>query len=126
MANHSNYRTISRDRLLWMFERMALIREFEETLRQLVSRGVPTGPVHYYVGQEAVATGVCAALNTRDWIASTHRGHGHAIANGADVRQMMAELYGKSTGTNRGTGGSMHITDASIGMLGVNPVVAWV
>jgi TPP-dependent pyruvate/acetoin dehydrogenase alpha subunit len=106
-----------------MFERMTLIREFEETLRQLVSRGVPTGPVHYYVGQEAVATGVCAALENSDWIASTHRGHGHAIAKGADVRRMMAELYGKSTGTNRGKGGSMHITDTSIGMLGVNPVV---
>jgi acetoin:2,6-dichlorophenolindophenol oxidoreductase subunit alpha len=123
MANNSNYSTIPRDRLLWMFERMSLIREFEETLRQLVSRGVPTGPVHYYVGQEAVAAGVCSALDTTDWIASTHRGHGHAIAKGADVRRMMAELYGKSTGTNRGKGGSMHITDTSIGMLGVNPVV---
>ena len=123
MANNSNYRTIQRDRLLWMFERMTLIREFEETLRQLVSRGVPTGPVHYYVGQEAVAVGVCAALDTSDWIASTHRGHGHAIAKGAEVRRMMAELYGKSAGTNRGKGGSMHITDTSIGMLGVNPVV---
>lgn len=119
----SNYRSIPRNRLLWMFERMTLIREFEETLRQVVSRGVPTGPVHYYVGQEAVAVGVCAALNDSDWIASTHRGHGHAIAKGADVRRMMAELYGKSTGTNRGKGGSMHITDTSIGMLGVNPVV---
>jgi len=123
MANHSNYRAIPRVRLLWMFERMTLIREFEETLRQLVSRGVPTGPVHYYVGQEAVAVGVCAALDTSDWIASTHRGHGHAIAKGAEVRRMMAELFGKSTGTNRGKGGSMHITDTSIGMLGVNPVV---
>jgi acetoin:2,6-dichlorophenolindophenol oxidoreductase subunit alpha len=123
MANDSNYRTIPRDRLLWMFERMTLIREFEETLRQLVSRGVPTGPVHYYVGQEAVAVGVCAALDTSDWIASTHRGHGHAISKGAEVRRMMAELYGKSAGTNRGKGGSMHITDTSIGMLGVNPVV---
>ena len=106
-----------------MFERMTLIGEFEETLRQLVSRSAPTGPVHYYVGQEAVATGVCGALNTSDWIASTHRGHGHAIAKGADVRRMMAELYGKRTGTNRGKGGSMHITDTSIGMLGVNPIV---
>ncbi len=123
MANSSNYKTIPRDRLLWMYERMTLIREFEETLRQLVSRGVPTGPVHYCVGQEAVAVGVCAALDATDWIASTHRGHGHAIAKGADVRRMMAELYGKSTGTNRGKGGSMHITDTSIGMLGVNPVV---
>ncbi|HEV2397945.1 MAG TPA: thiamine pyrophosphate-dependent dehydrogenase E1 component subunit alpha [Candidatus Sulfotelmatobacter sp.] len=102
---------------------MVLIREFEETLRQLVSRGVPTGPVHYYVGQEAVAVGVCAALEATDWIASTHRGHGHAIAKGADVLRMTAELYGKSTGTNHGKGGSMHITDTGTGMLGVNPVV---
>jgi acetoin:2,6-dichlorophenolindophenol oxidoreductase subunit alpha len=123
MADNSNYKTIPRDRLQWMYERMTLIREFEETLRQLVGRGVPTGPVHYYIGQEAVAAGVCAALGVTDWIASTHRGHGHAIAKGADVRSMMAELFGKSTGTNRGKGGSMHITDTSVGMLGVNPIV---
>lgn len=123
MAHESIYKSIPPDLLLWMYERMTLIREFEETLRQLISRGVPTGPVHSYVGQEAVAVGVCAALRTTDWIASTHRGHGHAIAKGADVRRMMAELYGKSTGTNHGKGGSMHITDTSIGMLGVNPIV---
>lgn len=123
MVNHSACTSVPRDLLLWMYERMKLIREFEETLRQLVSRGVPTGPVHYYAGQEAVAVGVCAALEPADWIASTHRGHGHAIAKGADVRRMTAELYGKSTGTNRGKGGSMHITDTGIGMLGVNPVV---
>lgn len=123
MAHESSYKTIPRDQLLWMYERMILIREFEETLRQLINRGVPTGPVHSYVGQEAVAVGVCAALRISDWIASTHRGHGHAIAKGADVRRMLAELYGKSTGTNRGKGGSMHITDTSIGMLGVNPIV---
>jgi TPP-dependent pyruvate/acetoin dehydrogenase alpha subunit len=123
MAPESSYKTIPRDQLLWMYERMMLIREFEETLRQQISRGVPTGPVHYYIGQEAVAVGVCAALRATDWIASTHRGHGHAIAKGADVRRMMAELYGKSTGTNHGKGGSMHITDTSVGMLGVNPIV---
>jgi TPP-dependent pyruvate/acetoin dehydrogenase alpha subunit len=122
-VHNSSYKAIPRERLLWMYERMTLIREFEETLRQLVSRGVPTGPVHYYVGQEGVAVGVCAALQATDWIASTHRGHGHAIAKGADVRQMMAELYGKSAGTNHGKGGSMHITDTSVGMLGVNPIV---
>ena len=123
MAHESGYKTIPRNQLLWMYERMTLIREFEETLRQLISRGVPTGPVHSYVGQEAVAVGVCAALRSTDWIASTHRGHGHAIAKGADVRRMMSELYGKSTGANHGKGGSMHITDTSIGMLGVNPIV---
>lgn len=112
-----------RERLLWMYERMTLIRVFEERLKWLVETGVPVGPVHYYIGQEAVAVGVCAALESADWIASTHRGHGHCIAKGVDVRRMMAELYGKATGTNRGKGGSMHITDISVGMLGVNPIV---
>src|SRR3954469_13237491 len=112
-----------RELLLWMYERMGLIREFEERLRTLVERGVPVGPVHFYTGQEAVAVGVCAALRATDWIASTHRGHGHCIAKGVEVRPMMAELYGKTTGTNRGKGGSMHITDVRVGMLGVNPIV---
>jgi len=120
MMSHS---ALPRERLLWLYERMSLIREFEERLKWLVETGVPTGPVHYYTGQEAVAVGVCAALEPTDWIASTHRGHGHCIAKGADVRRMMAELYGKVTGTNRAKGGSMHITDVSIGMLGVNPIV---
>ena len=115
--------SIPRERLLWMYEGMTLIREFEDRLKWLVETGVPTGPVHLYTGQEAVAVGVCAALEPSDWIASTHRGHGHCIAKGADVRRMMAELYGKSTGTNRAKGGSMHITDVSVGMLGVNPIV---
>lgn len=109
--------------LLRLYEAMALIREFEERLRWKVDTGVPVGAVHYYVGQEAVAAGVCEALRPSDWIASTHRGHGHCIAKGVDVRPMMAELYGKSTGTNRGKGGSMHITDVRVGVLGVNPIV---
>jgi pyruvate dehydrogenase E1 component alpha subunit len=106
-----------------MYERMGLIREFEERLKLLVERGLPVGATHYYVGEEAVAVGVCAALKTTDWIASTHRGHGHCIAKGVDVGPMMAELFGKDTGTNRGKGGSMHITDLSKGMLGVNPIL---
>ena len=106
-----------------LYERMSLIREFEERLKWLVETGVPVGAVHFYVGQEAVASGVCTALRTSDWIASTHRGHGHCIAKGVDVRPMMAELYGKATGTNRGKGGSMHITDIRVGVLGVNPIV---
>jgi TPP-dependent pyruvate/acetoin dehydrogenase alpha subunit len=116
-------RELPRELLLGLYERMSLIREFEERLKQLVETGVPVGAVHFYVGQEAVAAGVCTALRPSDWIASTHRGHGHCIAKGVDVRPMMAELYGKSTGTNRGKGGSMHITDVSVGMLGVNPIV---
>jgi TPP-dependent pyruvate/acetoin dehydrogenase alpha subunit len=107
----------------WMLERMTLIREFEERVKWLVETGVPMGAVHLYAGQEAVAVGICAALRQDDWIASTHRGHGHCIAKGVDVRAMMAELYGKVTGTNRGKGGSMHITDVTKGMLGVNPIV---
>lgn len=106
-----------------MYERMTLIREFEERLKWLVETGVPVGAVHYYTGQEACAVGVCAALESTDWIASTHRGHGHCIAKGVEVHRMMAELYGKSTGSNRGKGGSMHITDVRVGMLGVNPIV---
>jgi acetoin:2,6-dichlorophenolindophenol oxidoreductase subunit alpha len=111
------------DQLAWMYKHMLLIREFEERLRKLVELGVPVGAVHFYTGQEAVAVGVCAALQPDDYIASTHRGHGHCIAKGVDPRGMMAELYGKVTGTNRGKGGSMHITDVRVGMLGVNPIV---
>lgn len=114
---------LPRERLLWMYERLTLIRAFEERLKWLVETGVPVGAVHYYTGQEAVATGVCAAMEPTDWIASTHRGHGHCIAKGVEVHRMMAELYGKATGTNRGKGGSMHITDVRVGMLGVNPIV---
>lgn len=113
----------SHEQLLWMYERMTLIREFEERLKWLVETGVPVGAVHYYTGQEACAVGVCAALEPNDWIASTHRGHGHCIAKGVEVHRMMAELYGKATGSNRGKGGSMHITDVRVGMLGVNPIV---
>ncbi len=113
----------SREKLLWMYERMTLIREFEERLKWLVETGVPVGAVHYYTGQEACAVGLCAALEATDWIASTHRGHGHCIAKGVEVHCMMAEIYGKITGSNRGKGGSMHITDVRVGMLGVNPIV---
>ena len=109
--------------LRFMYQRMALIRAFEERVKALMDGGTPFGVAHFYVGQEAVATGVCAALRPDDWIASTHRGHGHCIAKGVDVRPMLAELYGKTNGTNRGKGGSMHITDVTVGMLGVNPIV---
>jgi acetoin:2,6-dichlorophenolindophenol oxidoreductase subunit alpha len=113
----------AREKLLWMYERLTLIREFEERLKWLVETGVPVGAVHYYTGQEACAVGVCAALEPSDWIASTHRGHGHCIAKGVEVHRMMAEIYGKTTGSNRAKGGSMHITDVRVGMLGVNPIV---
>jgi TPP-dependent pyruvate/acetoin dehydrogenase alpha subunit len=122
-ATASRWTTLSQAQLLWLYDRMTLIREFEERLRQLVDAGMPVGAAHYYAGEEAVAAGVCAALAPDDWIASTHRGHGHCIAKGVDVRPMMAELFGKATGTNRGKGGSMHITDIRVGMLGVNPIL---
>jgi TPP-dependent pyruvate/acetoin dehydrogenase alpha subunit len=115
--------TLTRDQLLFIYDRMTLCREFEERLKKLVDTGLPVGAVHFYSGEEAVAVGVCAALQTGDWITSTHRGHGHCIAKGVDVRPMMAELFGKVTGTNRGKGGSMHITDVTVGMLGVNPIL---
>jgi TPP-dependent pyruvate/acetoin dehydrogenase alpha subunit len=114
---------LTREQLRFIYDRMTLIREFEERLKKLVDTGLPVGAVHYYSGEEAVAVGVCAALEPGDWITSTHRGHGHCIAKGVDVRPMMAELYGKITGTNRGKGGSMHITDVTVGMLGVNPIL---
>jgi len=109
--------------LVGMYQRMSLIRQFEERLKWLVETGVPVGAVHYYIGQEAVAAGMCSVLQEGDWIASNHRGHGHCIAKGVDVAPMMAELFGKVTGTNRGKGGSMHITDITKGILGVNPIV---
>ncbi len=123
MRDTGHVNGLTRERLLWMYQQMSLIREFEERLKWLVESGVPVGSVHYYTGQEAVAVGVCAALEATDYIASTHRGHGHCIAKGVDVKAMMAELYGKATGTNQGKGGSMHITDVRVGMLGVNPIV---
>lgn len=109
--------------LRWMYERMVLIRKFDERIAALRQSGALQGSAHLYVGQEAVAVGVCARLNRDDYVASTHRGHGHAIAKGVDVPRMMAELFGRETGTNRGKGGSMHIADTSVGMLGATGVV---
>ena len=82
------------------------------------------GPLHLSTGQEAVPAGVCAHLRPTDYLTSTHRGHGHTLAKGADLARMMAELFGKATGFNGGKGGSMHIADFSVGMLGANGVVA--
>jgi pyruvate dehydrogenase E1 component alpha subunit len=102
---------------------MRMIRSFEEKLGELVIAGKMGGFMHLYVGQEAVATGVCSQLGEGDTVASTHRGHGHCIAKGVDVSGMMAELYGKSTGLCKGKGGSMHIADLDKGMLGANGIV---
>jgi len=106
-----------------MLHQMMLIRAFDERAIALRSAGKIYGAVHPYVGQEAVAVGVCANLGSSDRVTSTHRGHGHCIAKGADIRRMMAELFGRVDGYCKGKGGSMHIADFSIGMLGANGIV---
>jgi pyruvate dehydrogenase E1 component alpha subunit len=102
---------------------MMMIREFDERAIKLRTAGKIYGAVHPYVGQEAVAVGVCTTLTTKDRVTSTHRGHGHCIAKGADVRRMMAELFGRVDGYSKGKGGSMHIADFAVGMLGANGIV---
>jgi TPP-dependent pyruvate/acetoin dehydrogenase alpha subunit len=105
------------------FRTMALIRAFETRVAQLYRDGEIPGFVHTSLGQEAVAVGMCSALEPDDYITTTHRGHGHVLAKGADVERMMAELFAKSTGLCRGKGGSMHVADPSIGILGANAIV---
>ena len=107
-----------------MLRQMLTIRRFEERASADYHAGKIYGVVHCYIGEEAVAVGVCAALDRGDRIISTHRGHGHCIAKGADLNRMMAELYGRQTGYCKGKGGSMHIADFDIGMLGANGIVA--
>ncbi|MDO8209947.1 thiamine pyrophosphate-dependent dehydrogenase E1 component subunit alpha [Conexibacter sp. CPCC 206217] len=107
-----------------LYRTMRTIRRFEEQIVILVNSNEIAGVTHEYIGQEAVATGVCAALRDDDVITSTHRGHGHVIAKGADVARMMAELLGRTTGLNRARGGSMHIADVSLGIYGANGIVA--
>ena len=106
-----------------LHRRMVRIRLFEEAAGRLAEAAKLPGFLHLYVGEEAVAAGVCAALNDDDHITSTHRGHGHLVAKGGDLNRMMAELMGKSTGYCKGKGGSMHISDLSLGMLGANGIV---
>ena len=114
---------ISRETLLGMYRKMLTIRRFEERAAELYAAGRMPGFVHLYVGEEAVATGVCASLTDRDFITSTHRGHGHVIAKGGKTELMMAELYGKATGYCKGKGGSMHIADVDLSILGANGIV---
>ena len=106
-----------------MYHRMWLIRYFDEGARALFMGNMLRGTTHTYTGQEAVAVGACAALNRDDYITSTHRGHGHCLAKGGDPRRMMAELLGHATGTCKGKGGSMHIADFELGILGANGIV---
>jgi TPP-dependent pyruvate/acetoin dehydrogenase alpha subunit len=102
---------------------MLTIRRFEERLVKEFRDGKIAGFVHSYIGEEAIAVGVCAHLKNEDRIVSHHRGHGHCIAKGADINRMMAEIYGKKTGYCKGKGGSMHIADFKIGMLGADGIV---
>lgn len=106
-----------------MYRTMKKIRDFETKAAELFAEGRIPGFVHLYIGEEAVATGVCANLKDSDYITSTHRGHGHIIAKGGDLKYMFAELYGKATGYCKGKGGSMHIADADKGILGANGIV---
>ena len=114
---------IGKAKLLWMYERMRLIRNFEDRVADLFGQGRLPGFAHLYAGEEAIAVGVMAHLTEQDWIISTHRGHGHCISKGMDVKAMMAELHGKATGSCKGKGGSMHIADKDKWMLGANGIV---
>jgi len=116
-------RNIDSARLLGLFAAMARIRAFEEAGLEAQKQGLVLGAIHPSIGQEAVAVGVCAHLRREDVLLSTHRGHGHSLAKGADATAMMCELFGRAGGTCGGKGGSMHIADFSVGMLGANGVV---
>ncbi len=106
-----------------LYRTMRLIRAFEERALRMVKAGEIVGGIHPYIGEEAVAVGVCAALRRDDLITSTHRGHGHVLAKGSDPSRMLAELCGRETGLNKGRGGSMHAADVSVGILGANAIV---
>jgi pyruvate dehydrogenase E1 component alpha subunit len=120
----SGGKRVSEDVLRTFFREMLLIRRFEEKVEERFRAGELPGFLHVAIGQEAVATGVCAALEREDVIASTHRAHGHTIAKGTNVNAIMAELYGKIEGCSRGYGGSMHLYDVEVGNLGANAVVS--
>ena len=115
-------RNLFRDTQMGLYKKMIEIRLFEEKIQDLYARGSIPGSVHLYIGQEAIAAGVCAHLRKEDYITSTHRGHGHLIAKGADLRYMMAELFGRKTGYCKGKGGSMHMADFDLGILGSNGI----
>ena len=114
---------MDKELLAFLYRTMVKIRKFEEKAEELFLGGQLPGFIHLYIGEEAIATGICSALTREDLVTSTHRGHGHCIAKGADVKKMMAELFGKKTGYCKGKGGSMHIADFSLCMLGANGVV---
>ena len=113
-----------KEMMMRMMRRMMTIRRFDETVKDLVQSAELVGAAHCYIGEEAVAVGACAALRDDDYITGNHRSHGHPIAKGGDIRKAMAELLGKSTGYCKGKGGSMHLADFSIGILGESGIVA--
>jgi acetoin:2,6-dichlorophenolindophenol oxidoreductase subunit alpha len=123
-AQDVDYHSIDIEQWLHMYEQMYKIRQFEEKVNELYKNGVMPGLSHLYAGEEAVAVGVCEALNLSDTITSTHRGHGHCLAKGAEIDRMFAELLGKKAGYCKGKGGSMHIADPETGNLGANAIVA--
>lgn len=114
---------ISKEIRLDLYKRMYTIRAFENKALELYAQNLIRGSIHCYIGEEAVAAGACAVLKPTDGITSTHRGHGHCIAKGGDLKTMMAELLGKKTGMCRGRGGSMHIADLDVGIYGANGIV---
>jgi TPP-dependent pyruvate/acetoin dehydrogenase alpha subunit len=116
--------TESKDELAYYLKQMMRIRAFEEKVFELLARDLLQGASHVYAGQEAVAVGACAAIGPDDLLTSTHRGHGHCVARGGELKYMLAELCGKATGYCRGRGGSMHIADVSVGNLGATGIVA--
>ncbi len=118
-----NVKAYSKRQLLSWYETMYRMRRFEEEVFELYKMGLMPGLAHLYMGEEAVATGICSALNENDYIGSTHRGHGHLIARNADLGKMMAEILGKVDGYSRGKGGSMHIMAMDKGILGANGIV---
>ena len=120
----SNAHEVSPALLRRMYTTMLRIREFEERLADLLEAGEVNCPCHLYTGQEAVAAGVCAALDTNDYVWGGHRSHGHYLAKGGDMGAMMAEIYGKATGCSGGRGGSMHLLATEVGILGTVPLVA--
>jgi len=115
--------SVTREEKLQFLRTMVRIRAFEDTAERMFLDNKLPGFLHLYSGEEAVATGVCSCLTDQDYITSTHRGHGHCIAKGADINRMMAELLGKQTGYSKGKGGSMHIADISKGIIGANGIV---
>jgi TPP-dependent pyruvate/acetoin dehydrogenase alpha subunit len=125
LANASPVKSeIGKEKLLNMYRRMTMIRLFEEQVNELYTRALMPGLAHLYIGEEAVAVGICEALRNDDYITSTHRGHGHCVAKGASPDRMFAELLGKEAGYCKGKGGSMHIADPATGNLGANAIVA--